>query len=59
MMLKNFNQKAIPIGLNNCMIQKNKLSGKLEVALKGYTEIEKSSTTFQLGNIATLGRKSC
>ena len=53
--LKNFRQKSIPIILNNCVIQKNKLSGKLEVTLKGYTMIEKASTTFQMENLATLG----
>ena len=53
--LKNFRQKSIPIRLNNCVIQKNKLPGKLEVTLKGYTMIEKSSTTFQMENLATLG----
>lgn len=55
MILKNFGQKNTPVRLSNCAIQKNKLSGKLEVALKGYTEIEKSSTMLQLENIATLG----
>ena len=47
--LKNFRQKAMPIRLNNCTIQKNKLSGKLEVTLKGYTVIEKSTTTISGG----------
>ena len=53
--LKNFRQKAMPIRLNNCAIQKNKLSSKLEVTLKVYTVIEKSTTTFQVENLATLG----
>ena len=35
--LKNLREKAAPIRLNNRTIQKNKLSGKLEVTLKGYT----------------------
>ena len=53
--LKNFFQKAIPIRLNNCAIQRNKLSGKLEVNIKGYTVIEKSTTTFHMEKLATLG----
>ena len=53
--LKNLREKAAPIRLNNCAIQKNKLSGKLEITLKGYTVVEKSSTTFQVENLATLG----
>ena len=53
--LKNFCQKATPIRLNNCVVQMNKLSGKLEITLKSYTVIEKSSTTFQVENLVTLG----
>ena len=38
-MLREFQTKGLPFTLANCVIQSNKLSKKLEIVLKGYTQL--------------------
>lgn len=53
--LREFQTKGLPVTLTNCVIQANKLSKKLEIVLKGYTQIELSNTKFDLSEVATVG----
>ena len=53
--LTQFQTKGLSVTLKNCVVQQNKFTKKLEVVLKGYTQIEVSNAKFNLSKVATIG----
>ncbi len=56
--LEELSQQKLPILLENCDVQYNKFTKKLEVIVKRYTKIDVSSRTFQVADVDSIGAKS-
>ncbi len=55
--LEELSQQKLPILLENCDVQYNKFTKKLEVIVKRYTKIDVSSRTFQVADVDSIGAK--
>lgn len=53
--LEGFFKKNVPVTLNNCQIQENKFTKKLEILVKTYTIVEASSVNFKEIDVSTIG----
>ena len=45
----------IPVTLRDCVIQRNKMKGDLEIVLKTHTKIEKTTASFEISDPKTAG----
>ena len=53
--LQSYSDYSIPVTLKNCLIQRNKFKGALEIVLKSHTLIEPCETEFNIPNPKTVG----
>ena len=53
--LESYYKKKLAVTLEGCRVQFNQANKKLEVATKDYTKISPSASTFDVGNLNTLG----
>ena len=53
--LDTFCHEKVPISLQNCQIQRNKYSAKLEVVLKSSTKIQRSPVEFEIADMKNVG----
>lgn len=56
--LQPFSDYELPVTLKDCVIQKNKYSGNLEIVIKPYTKIEESHVNFEVKDLKTAGSES-
>jgi hypothetical protein len=53
--LQSYYEKQLPVTLQGCKVQFNQSNNQLEVAIKDYTKITTSTSTFDVANMMTLG----
>ena len=53
--LDTFSQEKVPISLQNCQIQRNKYSAKLEVVVRSNTKIQRSPVEFEIADMKNIG----
>ena len=53
--LDTFCHEKVPISLQNCQIQRNKYSAKLEVVLRSHTKIQRSPVVFEIADMKNIG----